>query len=440
MTRASSGLARGGDHRAVDPLQQMLRDHRRPSERQRLLHELHRLDPVALCDSHFREPLQRVRLTSGGPEVAVQLARLGQLARREIEVTRQQRSLPDQRRCERGSAERTAAASRDLQVAGEADHLVVRRLPIEHVLGGAEVSVEDRVRDLGMSRACAGARDASDRTNPRSGGPACPATRRGRGPASCALPPGPATAPLRSRLARSSKSDVKYAYFPRVSRISASSGPPSVSTPSSAAAAVSRSPAISAVRASRTRSRRRRFVVRAVERLPIRGRRHRITERVQQVTAKGERGGPVGARRVRAHCVDERRARRGTRRPRRRSRRRGGGRAQLPRLRPTRAGGARSATADASELDQPLGSVAVDPPTPMRAAGLRGARRARARAGSDSPCSSARRPAPRAPDRGERTPSSSGTPDERDELVGVEAHTHDRDALQHLTRRRARCR
>ena len=118
MARASSGVGRGEDHRAEDPLQEMLGDHRRARQRQRLLQQPHRRRAVALGDADLGEPLQRVRLAGRRPEVAVQVAGLGQLGGGELEVARQQRRLADQRRGERGGTQRAAAPGRRLQVAG----------------------------------------------------------------------------------------------------------------------------------------------------------------------------------------------------------------------------------------------------------------------------------------------------------------------------------
>ena len=105
---------------------------------------------VAFGDAHLGEPLQRVRLARRRPEVVVQVAGLGQLGRGELEIAGQERGLADQRRRERGRAQRAAAPRRRLQVAGDLDDLGVRRRPVEHELGRAEVAVEDRVGDLGV--------------------------------------------------------------------------------------------------------------------------------------------------------------------------------------------------------------------------------------------------------------------------------------------------
>ena len=57
---------------------------------------------------------------AGRPEVAVQVAGLGQLGRGQLEVAGQQRRLADQRRGEGGGPQRAAAPGGGLQVAGHA--------------------------------------------------------------------------------------------------------------------------------------------------------------------------------------------------------------------------------------------------------------------------------------------------------------------------------
>ena len=89
-------------------------------QRQRLLQQPHRRRVVALGDAHLGEPLQRVRLARRRAEVVVQVAGLGQLGRGELEVAGQERGLADQRRGERGGAQRAAAPGGRLQVAGDA--------------------------------------------------------------------------------------------------------------------------------------------------------------------------------------------------------------------------------------------------------------------------------------------------------------------------------
>ena len=96
----------GEDHRAEDPLQQVLGDHRLAGQWECLLQQTHRRVAVAFGDAYFGEALQRVRLTGRRSEVAVQLAGLGQLGRGEPEVAREQRGFADQRRRERRRTQR----------------------------------------------------------------------------------------------------------------------------------------------------------------------------------------------------------------------------------------------------------------------------------------------------------------------------------------------
>ena len=100
---------RGQDHRAEDAVQQVLGHDRAPGQRERPLQQPPRLRVVALGQPDLGEPLQRVRLARGGPEVAVQGAGLGQLGRGEVQVAGEQRRLADQRRGERGGPPRAAA-------------------------------------------------------------------------------------------------------------------------------------------------------------------------------------------------------------------------------------------------------------------------------------------------------------------------------------------
>ena len=138
-----------------------------------------------------------------------------------------------------------------------------------------------------------------------------------------------------------SKSEVKNAYLPRARRMSASSAPPSVSRPSSAAVGrleVARHHGAAGEPDAQPPHRVR---LGAVERLPVRRRRHRVADRVEQVAAQRQRRRPV-ARRWRAGAPRRPApARRGRRRPRPRSRPRAGGTARRRRRRRTGAGGGR---------------------------------------------------------------------------------------------------
>ena len=156
-------------------------------------------DAVALGDPHLGQPLQRVRLTGGGAEVAVQVAGFRQLGRGELQVAREQRRFADQRRGERGGPQRSAAPGGRLQVAGHADHLGVGRRSVEQVLGRAEVAVEDGVGDLRVLTRPTQLERASDRTSCPSGAPAGPAARRDRAPSSCVRRRAPAAVPRRPR-------------------------------------------------------------------------------------------------------------------------------------------------------------------------------------------------------------------------------------------------
>ena len=217
--------------------------------------------------------------------------------------------------------------------------------------------------------------------------------------------------------------------------MSASSAPPSVSRPSSAAAAVSRSPDITALRASRTRSCRDVARIGAVERLPVGRRGHRVADRVEQVAAQRQRRRPV---RRRWRAGGRRRpapARRGTRRRPPRSRRRAAGTAPRRRSRRTASRWWPMRAGDASQLDQAAGGVAMDPAPPVRrhVVEQRVAHEAVA-----EPVAGARRLDDQ---RGERVVEVVerlllGQPGQRDELVGVERRADDRDALQHLAGRR----
>ena len=192
--------------------------------------------------------------------------------------------------------------------------------------------------------------------------------------------------------------------MPRARRMSASSAPPSVSRPSRAAAAVSRSPDITALRASRTRSRRDRRRLGAVERLPVGRRGHRVADGVEQVAPQRQRRRPVRTGGVRAARRRPAPARRGRHRPPPRSRRRGGGRARRrPSAPGLRAGGGRcgppTRAARSGGWRRRGGSGDAG-----GAARRRGARRARARGGTGSRRSPARRSARRGRRRGGRTP------------------------------------
>ena len=96
--------------------------------------------------------------------------------------------------------------------------------------------------------------------------------------------------------ARVSKSDVKNAYLPRASRMSASSAPPSVSRPSRAAAAVSRSPDISGAARQPDPQVAGRRSIGAVERLAVGRRRHRVADGVEQVAPQRQRRRPAARR------------------------------------------------------------------------------------------------------------------------------------------------
>ena len=106
---------------------------------------------VALGDAHLGEPLQRVRL-------ARPASRGRGAARwpRSAPTAASSRS-PDSNAASPISADANAAARSAplrrggrLQVAGDLDDLGVGRRPVEHVLGRAQVAVEDRVGDLGV--------------------------------------------------------------------------------------------------------------------------------------------------------------------------------------------------------------------------------------------------------------------------------------------------
>ena len=291
------------------------------------------------------------------------------------------------------------------------DDLGVRRRPVQHVLGRAEVAVEDRRWRSPGSRACAAARGASGRTSCPSGARAGPAARRGRAPSSRARRRAPAAAPRRPPPARPSKSEVKNAYLPRASRMSASSAPPSVLE------------AVERGRRGLEVARHHRAAgepdpqpadgrrVGAVERLAVRRRGHRVADRVQQVAAQRQRGRPV---RRRWRAVGPRRpapARRGRRRPPPRSRRRAAGTARRRRRRPTASRWWPMRAAEALQLDQPARRRRGGSGAGGAAARRRAARRARGRGGTGSRRSPARRSARRARASRWSNASSSGSPD-----------------------------
>ena len=119
-------------------------DHRPAGQRQRPLQQPMRLRAVAAGQPHLGEPLQAVRLARRGVDVAVQVDRLGQLALGPVEVALQQRRLADQGGGERDPAQRTGVRRPTAQLLGLLDHLGVGHRPVEHVLGHAQVRVEQR--------------------------------------------------------------------------------------------------------------------------------------------------------------------------------------------------------------------------------------------------------------------------------------------------------
>ena len=148
------GIRSRDDHRPVHALQEVRGDHREAAERQGTVEQRHRLDVLATHDVHLGEPLQRVGLAGDRAEVTVEVGGLAELAGGEVEIAGEQRRLADERRGERDGAQRTAALRGAAHAPSQVDHLGVRSGPVEHVLRGAQVAVEERVGDLGrVSRA-----------------------------------------------------------------------------------------------------------------------------------------------------------------------------------------------------------------------------------------------------------------------------------------------
>jgi hypothetical protein len=90
------GLARAGrgtDHRAEHAVQQVLGHYRVTGQRERPVQQLPGPGVVAVRRPDLGQPLERVRLASGRPDVPVPGGGLGQLGGREVQVTGQQRRL-----------------------------------------------------------------------------------------------------------------------------------------------------------------------------------------------------------------------------------------------------------------------------------------------------------------------------------------------------------
>ena len=133
---------------AVDAVQEVVSEDRPAGQRQRLVEEGPSLFGFVAGEVDLGQPLQRVGFAEGRVELVVQRGGVAQLAFGRVEVTGEQRRLTDQRGRERGGSERAAAFGRRAHGPGQVDHLGVRRRPVEHVLGRAEVAVEHGVGDL----------------------------------------------------------------------------------------------------------------------------------------------------------------------------------------------------------------------------------------------------------------------------------------------------
>ena len=177
--RAASAIGRGEDHRPVDALHQVHGDHRPARQRQGALEQPPCLLAVALLQPDLGQPLQAVRLTGGGVDVAVQVDRLDQLALGAVEVAHQQRRLADQGARERDAAQRSGAVGVPQQVLRLLDDLL-RRAPVRR--GGTRPRTGGRRTARWPAAACRGCGAAPSGTA-RTTHPGCvrpgPAARSG---------------------------------------------------------------------------------------------------------------------------------------------------------------------------------------------------------------------------------------------------------------------
>ena len=182
-------VGRGDDHRAEDALQEVLGDHRRAGQRQRLVQQSHgrgtrrlrrRAPRRGVATSAPRPPAIRGR-GAGRPPRSARPPR----ARGRRTATRPRRSAPTRtpRRAARRCACAVACRSR-----ADLDDLRVGRRPVEQELGGAEVAVEDGVGDLGVLPGAPQLEPHAVEPVARRGGRAVPAARRGRAPSSRGSP------------------------------------------------------------------------------------------------------------------------------------------------------------------------------------------------------------------------------------------------------------
>jgi hypothetical protein len=141
---------RGQDHRAEHAVQQVLGHDRAAGQAERPIQQPPGLRVVALGQPDLGQPLQRVRLAGGGPELSVSGAGFGQLGHGQVQVAGQQRRLAGQRPGERGGPPGPAPLRGPAQVPGQLHDLGVRRRPVQQVLGRAQVAVEDGAGHAGI--------------------------------------------------------------------------------------------------------------------------------------------------------------------------------------------------------------------------------------------------------------------------------------------------